>query len=283
MSNSNHDFDEHTWHAELEAARHRVRLWLREAPTSYLAAVERIDFGDRHSLVVGSALDAHLRLDSPDVKPRHAELTVAGDEFRIQALDEHASFTMNHTEVRQAVVGPSTLQVGRYTLRLSHQGFPAVVVFDPLRLNGSQSLEPSWWPPEASLRVPATLVQTDAPEEIVIQSTRGHRRRGLKLGFFHFDVRGVSQRLEATRLLEPGVEDTAVSVLFRDETTARGSYPVGRYLDPEQQADGTWVLDFNRAFNPACAFSPHYNCPLPPKANRLSVPIDAGEQSPRLS
>ena len=52
---------------------------------------------------------------------------------------------------------------------------------------------------------------------------------------------------------------------------------MGRYLDPEPLPDGRYVLDFNRCYNPACAYSDHYNCPIPPAANRLQVAVRAGE------
>ena len=67
-------------------------------------------------------------------------------------------------------------------------------------------------------------------------------------------------------------------MFFRDATTGRESYGVGRYVDPERLPDGRYVLDFNMAYNPACAFSEHYNCPIPPKANTLKLPIPSGEK-----
>ncbi|MEK7329322.1 MAG: DUF1684 domain-containing protein, partial [Candidatus Eisenbacteria bacterium] len=56
------------------------------------------------------------------------------------------------------------------------------------------------------------------------------------------------------------------------------TYPVGRYLDPVALGDGRYLLDFNLAYNPACAYSEHYNCPIPPRKNRLSVAVRAGEK-----
>ena len=53
---------------------------------------------------------------------------------------------------------------------------------------------------------------------------------------------------------------------------------MGRYLDPEPLPNGTWLVDFNNAYNPACATSPYYNCPIPSKANTLKVAIRAGEK-----
>lgn len=55
------------------------------------------------------------------------------------------------------------------------------------------------------------------------------------------------------------------------------TYGLGRYVDAKRLPDGNYLLDFNQAYNPACAFSDHYNCPIPPKANTLKVRVRAGE------
>jgi uncharacterized protein (DUF1684 family) len=55
-----------------------------------------------------------------------------------------------------------------------------------------------------------------------------------------------------------------------------------RYV-PAERVDDLWVLDFNRAYNPACAWSPFYNCPIPPPENHISIAIAAGEMAPSIS
>jgi len=82
------------------------------------------------------------------------------------------------------------------------------------------------------------------------------------------------------RLLEPGTGESAVSVFFRDATTGHESYALGRYVDAEPLGGDRYGLDFNRAYNPTCAFSPLYNCPIPPRENVLTVAIRAGERDP---
>jgi uncharacterized protein (DUF1684 family) len=82
-------------------------------------------------------------------------------------------------------------------------------------------------------------------------------------------------RLEVTRLFEPGVGEKPASSSETD--SGKESYAMGRYLEAEQRDGGLFVLDFNNAYNPACAFSEHYNCPVPPAENHLPVRIRAGE------
>lgn len=272
-------FDEAAWRSALETDRARTRAWYH-SPGSYFAAVSRTDFGSATSLVVGRDPSAQVHVDDPALAPQHLRIMVQGDVFRLEAIAPDATFRVKDAEVREAVVGPSSVRVGRYTLRLSHQGFPAVIVFDPKSPALAHVVEPTWWAPAPAFRVVAKLARAEHPEEVVIQSTRGLKRRALKIGRFEFEIQGKKLALEANHLLEPGVDDAAVSVFFRDATTGKESYGVGRYIDPAPQPDGTWVLDFNAAYNPACAWSPHYNCPIPPKANTLPIAIEAGERTP---
>jgi uncharacterized protein (DUF1684 family) len=71
----------------------------------------------------------------------------------------------------------------------------------------------------------------------------------------------------------------ALQLVFADATNGDSTYSVGRFLFVAPNADGTITLDFNRAILPPCAFSYNFNCPLPPKQNRFSVPIEAGERN----
>jgi len=274
------DFDEPAWRRGVEAERAEFLDFLRKSPTSYFAAVGRVDFGPSGALEVGSAEGVAVRLDGPSVKPHHLRAQVQGDVFRVRALDEGATFATKEGDMREAVVAPSTVRVGSYVLRLSHQRFPAIVTFDPRELAKPPRASPRWWPPDPAWRAVARLMPAPGHEEAVVLSTRGMRRRVLRLGTFEFEVHGHAAKLEANRFLEPGVDENEVTVLFRDATTGRESYPVGRYLDPKKLPDGRWVLDFNSAYNPACAYSPHYNCPIPPPENRLSFAVEAGEKSP---
>ena len=131
--------------------------------------------------------------------------------------------------------------------------------------------------PWRAINVVTALVPNPKPDTTIILSTRGNRRRAVRVGWFDFKVNGTPCRLEAERLLEPGVGENDLGLFFTDATTKKESYGVGRYLDPERRKDGLYTLDFNRCYNPACAYSDHYNCPIPPEANHLTVAIRAGE------
>jgi uncharacterized protein (DUF1684 family) len=72
--------------------------------------------------------------------------------------------------------------------------------------------------------------------------------------------------------------DGKLFLIFRDLTTAKETYPVGRYLDTDAPQNGSVVLDFNKAYSPPCAFTAYATCPIPPKQNHLAVAIRAGEK-----
>jgi uncharacterized protein (DUF1684 family) len=252
--------------------------WLKSSPTSYLATISRVDFGDRASLTVGSAAGNDVRIQDAGVRPRHLRVTVVGDSFRVETLDPRARFMVKDSvAMARATLPPSGIKVGRFSLRLSHQRYPAVIVFDPQSPRYKLYKGMRFFPPDLSYHILAALTPNASPDTTIILSTRGNRRRAVRVGWFDFEVSGTPCRLEATRLLEPGVGEKDFSLFFTDATTGKETYAVGRYLDAEPQRDGRYVLDFNKCYDPACAYSEHYNCPIPPKENRLTVAIRAGQ------
>jgi len=262
-----------------EKDRTDTQRWLKESPTSYLAAVARTDFGEKSAMVLGSAADCDLRVDDPEFAPHHLRVTVEGDSFRVEALDDTAHFRVRDGEpMRAASLAPTYIRVGRFSVRLSHQRFPALIVFDPKSPHYADYHGLDWFAPDLAYRFVAPLTPNPRPDTVIIMSTRGNARRARLAGWFDLVVGGKPVRLEAHQLLEPGVDEKSVSLFFRDATTGRESYSVGRYLEPERLPDGRWVLDFNNAYNPACAVSPYYNCPIPSRANTLKVAIRAGEK-----
>ena len=174
------------------------------------------------------------------------------------------------------VGGPREVEAGRYRLRLSHQNMPAVVVLDAEAPR--EDVTPEWFSYDPAYRFVAPLERDTA--QLSIGSTTDRARAATRAGWFRFDIDGVTSRLMALRLDEPGVAAEALEVYFTDATSERESYRM-RYLGVAVASNGGYVLDFNRAYNPACAYSPHYNCPIPPPENHLAVPIRAGEKMPR--
>ncbi|HUR32876.1 MAG TPA: DUF1684 domain-containing protein [Vicinamibacterales bacterium] len=263
--------------AEIRKDRAETQRWLKSDITSYLATVDRRDFEQRRTLTVGRAPDNDVRVDDASFSAHHLRVTVEGDQFRVEALDPSARFEVDKTSTRAALVKPSAIGVGRFQLRLSHQRYPAIIVCDPRSPHFADYKGLTYFPPNLSLRYELPLTPNPKPETVVIMSTRGNQRQAARVGWFEFRVDGEPVRLEAVRLLEPGADESDLGVLFRDATTGNETYPLGRYVDARKLANGRYLLDFNFAYNPACAFSDHYNCPIPQRENTLPVAIRAGE------
>jgi uncharacterized protein (DUF1684 family) len=262
---------------EIAKDRAETEQWLKSDITSYLATVDRRDFEQRKTLTVGRAADNDVRIDDPAFSGHHLRVTVEGDQFKVEAVDPAARFTADKQDTRSAVVKPSAIGVGRFQLRLSHQRYPGIIVFDPQSPRFKEYKGLKYFPPNLALRYELPLVPNPNPETVVIMSTRGNQRRATRVGWFEFLAEGKPARLEAVRLLEPGVGENDLGIFFRDATTGKESYALGRYVDVKKLENGRYLLDFNFAYNPACAFSDHYNCPIPPRENALTVAIRAGE------
>lgn len=262
----------------LLAERQATLKAFRDPRRSPYATVGRHDLPEGGSLLFGSDPGSDVQLDG--LLPRHARLRLEGGEFVLEAVDPGAALDGGARELR--LRPGARVSLGRFTVRLSHQNFPAALVLDPSSGLVQSGPPPRWFEPDPAFRVRARLVREAAPREELIVSTRGNRRRALRVGALEAEVLGQPIRLAALRLLEPGVDEAAVSIFFRDQTTGIDSYPVGRYVEPRpvEGEAGAFILDFNRAYNPTCAFSEHYNCPIPPRENVLRIAIRAGERSP---
>lgn len=116
-------------------------------------------------------------------------------------------------------------------------------------------------------------LDTNVPHDMItMETSTGGKRQYKRAGKIVFTVDGV----EATAFVYE--DENGYFLPFRDATSNHESYAAGRYLEPEMNPDGSLHVDFNYAYNPYCAYSPHYSCPLPPIENWLKVPIRAGEK-----
>lgn len=139
----------------------------------------------------------------------------------------------------------------------------------------------SYYDVDPALRFEVELEPFDDPEEITVETTQDGQQTYLEAGTFELSVGGETVTLTAFR--PPGGEGR-LWLPFRDATSGEETYPAGRYLDLEEPDDrtetGAWVVDFNRAYNPFCAYADAYECPLVPTDNWLDVPVRAGERAP---
>lgn len=127
--------------------------------------------------------------------------------------------------------------------------------------------------------VPAALKLSGERPVFEMPTSTGALRRMQLVGSLEFTLQGERRSLGA--FVPEGTQQIAsLFVPFADVTTGKDTYPAGRYLDIEPTTTGYYTIDFNRAYNPYCAYSAAYECPFPPPSNRLDVAIRAGEKAP---
>ena len=131
----------------------------------------------------------------------------------------------------------------------------------------------SYFPINPAMRFEATLIPD--VRKIPILNVLGQTEMQESPGWVEFHYHGNAYRLR------PIYEDTAngktLYFLFKDLTNKTRTYPAGRMLNVPLPVNGKVDLDFNRAYNPPCTFTPYATCPLPPKENHLTVAVNAGE------
>ena len=137
-----------------------------------------------------------------------------------------------------------------------------------------------YYPPDPDYRFEIELHKHEEKKRVRMAYTNGEEQDFIQWGEFRFSIGGEQCVLQAYRSHAEGEQ---LFIPFRDATSGQDTYGAGRYLDLDaarnRTADGKWVLDLNRAYNPWCVYSQDYTCPLVPPENWLKVAIYAGEKN----
>jgi uncharacterized protein (DUF1684 family) len=129
-----------------------------------------------------------------------------------------------------------------------------------------------WFPIDESYRVTARFEALPEPKEVMIPNVLGGHFKMKSPGILKFTLKGKECSLQ------PVEEDGSLFIIFGDGSNRSETYKSGRFLHADKPVNGAAVLDFNKAENPPCAFTPFATCPLPPPQNNLDVEIKAGEK-----
>lgn len=130
------------------------------------------------------------------------------------------------------------------------------------------------YPTDIAWRIEATVEYAIDPKRIDITNVLGQTTSQVSPGTLVFRVNDKEYRLDA---LEGGKDE--LFIIFGDSTNEQETYPSGRYVYVSgPDANGRTILDFNKAYNPPCAFTAFATCPLPPKQNILNLSVTAGEK-----
>jgi uncharacterized protein (DUF1684 family) len=149
------------------------------------------------------------------------------------------------------------------------------------RHNGFGGL--NYFPPDPAFRVAAEVAPFAQPNIVQMATSTGDIRPQLRYAELRFRIGDRDLHLVGFTDPDDAAAPEELFVPFRDATSGHDTYGAGRYLEIAVMRDETGtpsaVIDFNLAYNPYCAYSPYYNCPIPPAENTLPIAITAGEQN----
>jgi len=129
-------------------------------------------------------------------------------------------------------------------------------------------------------KVHADLQSIQHKQVVVLPTSSGEENSYLEYAWAEFEWEGKPQRLLLLEIMAAGPTRGTLFLAFADETSARETYGAGRYLDLRKVPGAASIdLDFNKAYNPYCAYTSNFSCPFPPKENVLTIPIRAGEKT----
>lgn len=255
-----------------------ARLERLRGPTGYLN-LAGLFWLDSATATLGSSTSSDIvfppsaaaRIGTLQVSPDGVRLDVAAD---VQVLvdgkpvssiliadDTTATpVTVNHRSFAWTVIKRD----GRFALRLRDYEHPAIKAFPPIE----------YFPIDPELRVEASFKKFDTPKVLQVDTViEGLGWQPKSPGVVEFEIDGELMQLEAY------ASGDQLFFVFGDRSSGRETYPAGRFLYADWPTDGgQTVLDFNRAYNPPCAFNDFATCPVASPQNRLPVVIAAGEK-----
>jgi hypothetical protein len=240
-------------------------FWLEEGENSFGSDPENdIIFPEKADAFCGM-----LVLDSGSVTLRVAEgigISVKDSLITEMGLvDDHSE---NTTRLQQGDLAWNIIKRGdRYGIRLRDHKHPRIDELDHI---------PSY-PIQTSYVVEATLEPFDSPRTMTVATPlEGFTESYECPGILNFRINGKKLTLH------PFTSGSGYFLVIADETSGLDTYGGGRFMYAMPDSSGRIILDFNKAYNPPCAFSPFATCPMPPRENFLPAAIEAGEKSVHL-
>jgi len=270
-----------------EAHRADIQAWQTqrveklEEPDSWLSLVGLFWLAQGEN-TIGSDPRMTVVLPGEDVPPWLGSLTLRGQGSFDYTLSRDVAEKLTPEEAApvrfrvDAPDGPPVLRwgtlswfvierFGQYGVRLKDSAAQAFAEFDGLET----------FPVDDDWRILGRFHRYDPPKDIPAPNVLDMPSTSSSPGAVVFEVDGEEYRLDVTGA--PGAR--RFFMVFGDETNGEETYPGGRFLSIDGPLEGDWiVIDFNRAYNPPCVFTPYATCPLPPPQNKLALRVEAGEK-----
>lgn len=230
----------------------------------------------------GTSAENDFVLPEGSAPGRAGEFLLADGKVTVKA-DEGAALSLEGRPVKEKVLTSDSMgkpdviflgdlrmwvieRGGRLAIRLRDLGAKA--------LREYQGLE--FYPPTEDFRVEGEIVPFDSVRTVAVQTVVGTEAEMRSPGYARFRLSGRDLRLD---LFAESVEADRFFIIFRDETSGKETYGACRFMSAKALGDGKVELNFNRAVNPPCAYTPYATCPLPPPGNIVPVRVEAGEKN----
>jgi len=267
------------WRQQRDESLRRADGWLTLVGLEWLKpGVNRIGSGPDNDikLTVGPDYWGSIELDSKTltfIRAADSDVTIDGAGIDGAAVDgatpERVALVADDTGepsmIRSGAFGFYVIFRESYALRVFDNQAPALANFKGVQ---NYDIQPDW-------RISGRFTPASAGQTIDIGNVLGQVSATPVYGVFEFERAGRHYQLIGLG------EETSKNVwfIFSDRTSGKGTYGAGRFLYSEGlPKDGRLVVDFNKAYNPPCAFSDYATCPLPPQKNRLDLAVTAGEK-----
>lgn len=252
-----------------------------KAPNGWLSLIG-LDWLKEGRNKVGSAKDNDIVLTAG---PAHLGIvTLKGGKASIE-LDPKSGATIDGRKQGSAELlddtheKPTTVTFGTASFYvIDRNGRKGLRVKDSEAATRKHFLGLDYYPIDPKWRIEAKWVPFDPPHTLEIPTVLGTTDKMPVPGKAVFVRDGKTYELTPV-LEEPDAKE--VWFIYADKTSAKETYGGGRFLYADMPKDGKLVIDFNKSYNPPCAFTPHATCPLAPPENRLPIPVTAGEKKYR--
>jgi uncharacterized protein len=257
------------WHNKRIQNLKKETGWLNLAGLYWLKQGENTFGSDRSNDII-----------FPPNTPLKIGSIILNDSVAQLKVNENIDVTINDNKVKEALLlndlsgNPTVMSAGsykwfiikrgnKYGIRLRDLNSPAIKTFPGIET----------YPVDRSWRTEASYNKFPEPRQIMVPTILGTIEENTVTGNVTFTKDG------KTYSLVPIVEDDSYFLIFADETNGEETYGAGRFLYTSlPDSNGKVILDFNKAYNPPCAFTKYATCPLPPKDNYLHLKVIAGEK-----
>ena len=247
--------------------------WLSLVGLDWLKDGKNTLGSDKGNDIVLAKAPAHLGTITLD----HGKATIALDAKSGATIDRKSTATAELLD--DSHDKPTTVAYGTVSFYLVQRGDKyGLRVKDSEAPTRTHFLGIDYFPIDPNWRVEAKWEAYNPPHEVEEPNILGQVDKVVVPGAAVFERDGKTFRLEPV-IETPG--DTNLFLVFGDKTNGHETYGAARFVYTEPPKDGKVVIDFNKAYNPPCAFTPYATCPLPTAQNRLKLRVTAGEKKYR--